>query len=64
MIESSGITLGVSRKSTRRAVNVFVLICSPKSGPDVMRVLSGREPGKDCHETQTSSTRTDRRAAA
>jgi len=40
------------------------LVCSPKTGPGVMRVLSGIEAGKDCHEAQTSNPGADHRAVA
>ncbi|MCZ7607028.1 MAG: hypothetical protein M5U25_13350 [Planctomycetota bacterium] len=43
---------------------VLSLVCSPKTEPGVMRVLSGREAGKDCHETQTSNARAGHRPAA
>jgi len=40
------------------------MVCSPKTGPGVMRVLSGFEAGKDCHEAQTSNPGADHRAVA
>lgn len=56
-----GLTATLGDEETAFRVPV---VCSPKTEPGVMRVLSGREAGKDCHETQTSNARAGHRPAA